>query len=109
MKRFEAGAGDNRVPLTVKRYALSLLGPFRLSELGGAPVTISSKKSIALVAMLATSPNGERTRAWLQERLWGSRGDAQARASMRRELSNLRMGLGDACNDLLQVDLLAFG
>lgn len=40
--------------------------------------------------MLAMSGSGERTRSWLQDRLWGSRGHDQAQASLRRELSNLR-------------------
>ena len=87
-----------------KRFSLSLLGPFRLTDRDGVPLPLSSKKGVALIAMLATSPNGERARAWLQERLWGSRGEAQARASIRRELSNLRTALGDAFDDLLQVD-----
>jgi tetratricopeptide (TPR) repeat protein len=87
-----------------KRFSLSLLGPFRLTDRDGVPLTISSKKGVALIAMLAMSPNGERARAWLQERLWGSRGKVQARASIRRELSNLRFALRDAFEDLLQVD-----
>ena len=87
-----------------KRFSLSLLGPFHLADRDGVPRPISSKKGVALIAMLATSPNGERGRAWLQERLWGSRGEVQARASIRRELSNLRTALGEAFDDLLQVD-----
>ena len=42
-----------------------------------------------MVAMLAMAPNGVRTRSWLQSRLWGSRGMAQAQSSLRRELANL--------------------
>lgn len=51
---------------------------------------LSSKKGVALLAMLATSESGQRSRAWLQQKLWGSRDTAQAQASLRRELSNLR-------------------
>jgi Flp pilus assembly protein TadD/TolB-like protein len=40
--------------------------------------------------MLATSKSGERSRRWLQERIWGSRERANSQASLRRELSNLR-------------------
>ncbi|WP_077146965.1 tetratricopeptide repeat protein [Sphingopyxis sp. KK2] len=40
--------------------------------------------------MLATSRSGERSRRWLQERIWGSRERANSQASLRRELSNLR-------------------
>ncbi len=42
-----------------------------------------------MVAMLAMAPSGARTRSWLQSRLWGSRGMAQAQSSLRRELANL--------------------
>lgn len=45
---------------------------------------------MALLAMLATAPDGERTRGWLQDRLWGSRGRVQAQQSLRRELTQLR-------------------
>lgn len=40
--------------------------------------------------MLATSKSGERSRRWLQERIWGSRERTNSQASLRRELSNLR-------------------
>jgi tetratricopeptide (TPR) repeat protein len=87
-----------------KRFSMSLLGPFRLTGPGGESLVLSSKKGVVMLAMLATSPNGERTRAWLQSRLWGSRGEMQARASMRRELANLRKTLGETTDELLQVD-----
>lgn len=71
-------------------YQLSLLGPFRLAAPNGERVHVSSKKGMALVAMLATARDGERTRAWLQDRLWGSRQTHEAQGSLRRELLNLR-------------------
>lgn len=40
--------------------------------------------------MLAGAGSAERSRLWLQDRLWGSRAPEQAAASLRRELSNLR-------------------
>ncbi|MBR1218929.1 hypothetical protein JQ557_13075 [Bradyrhizobium sp. U87765 SZCCT0131] len=78
------------------QYQLSLLGPFRLSAPGGERVHVSSKKGMALVAMLATARDGERTRAWLQDRLWGSRQTHEAQGSLRRELLNLRKLLNQA-------------
>jgi TolB-like protein len=68
---------------------IALLGPFRLVTGAGLPVHISSKRSIAIIALLATAPDGVRSRNWLQAMLWGNRGPAQAQASLRRELSNL--------------------
>lgn len=83
---------------------LSLLGPFRLEGRDGGRIDISSKRGQALLAMLATSGAGERTRAWLQDKLWGSRGAEQAQASLRRELSNLRKIVNEALGPVLHAD-----
>ena len=85
-------------------FALELLGPFRLLAPGGRRVDISSKKGQALIAMLATSAGGERTRSWLQNQLWGSRGQDQAQSSLRSELSNLRGLLNTELTPLLNAD-----
>lgn len=74
-------------------YHLHLSGAFRLSAPDGVRIDVPSKRGQALLAMLATATNGERTRAWLQDRLWGMRAPEQAQASLRRELSNLRKRL----------------
>ena len=71
-------------------FTLNLLEAFRLTSPEGARIDIVSKKGMALLAMLAMAGDGERTRAWLQDRLWGTRERAQAQSSLRRELSNLR-------------------
>jgi TolB-like protein/Flp pilus assembly protein TadD len=71
-------------------FTLSLLGPFRLQRPDGERIEIPSKKGLALIAMLAMAEEGERTRSWLQDKLWGRRQHAEARGSLRRELSNLR-------------------
>lgn len=73
------------------RYRLNLLGAFRMASPDGARLEITSRKGMALLALLATAQDGERTRAWLQDKLWGSRQAEQAKASLRRELSNLRV------------------
>lgn len=71
-------------------FELELLGSFRLCAPDGARILIPAKRSRVLLAMLATSRSGERSRRWLQERLWGSRERHNSQASLRRELSNLR-------------------
>jgi TolB-like protein len=81
-------------------HRLDLLGTFGLFTPSGQRIEISSRKAIALVAMLALSPGGTRGRKWLQTMLWGTREDAQAQSSLRRELSTLaqllnRHGAGD--------------
>lgn len=85
-------------------YRLELLGPFRLYGPDGARIEIASKKGMALVAMLAVANGGERTRSWLQDRLWGSRQQAQAQQSLRRELFNLRECLNLGAAPLLFAD-----
>jgi TolB-like protein len=85
-------------------YRLWLHGPFRLEGPGGGRIALSSKRGQALLAMLATAGAGERTRAWLQDRLWGSRGAEQAQASLRRELSNLKKVVNAAEAELLLAD-----
>jgi TolB-like protein len=75
------------------QFTLILLGAFRLTGPDGQRIGITSKKGVALIALLAMASDGERTRGWLQDKLWGSREAAQARASLRRELTNLRVAL----------------
>ncbi|MET0252145.1 MAG: tetratricopeptide repeat protein [Novosphingobium sp.] len=66
------------------------MGAFALSAPDGRRLELRSKKAIALLALLASAKNGERSRSWIQEHLWGSRALPQAQASLRRELYNLR-------------------
>lgn len=101
------------------RTRLNLYGPFGLLAPSGVRVEVTSKKGAALIAMLALSSDGERTRGWLQDRLWGSRERAQAQNSLRRELSQLRAildagGVPILCTDggrvsltLSQVEIVA--
>lgn len=74
---------------------LRFLGTFGLFDKAGTKVELTSKKSIALLALLAAAPDGSRMRSWLQSLLWEARALPQAQSSLRRELSSLR-GLLDA-------------
>lgn len=87
----------------VAKYRLELMGAFRLFGPDGARIQLSAKRSRILLAMLATAPSGERAREWLQDCLWGSRDRAQAQASLRRELSDLRPFLSVGGTPLLKV------
>ena len=82
------GAMENRT-----RHRLRLLGAFGLFAPDGTRLPITSRKGIALLALIALARSGERSRAWLQAQLWGGRDPDQARASLRRELSNLRIAI----------------
>lgn len=74
----------------VHAFQLRLMGAFRLLAPDGRRIRITSRKGMALIAMLATADDGERTREWLRHRLWGSRGEKQAQGSLRTTLSTLR-------------------
>lgn len=84
------------------RLALKLFGPFQAS-LDGIEVRISSRRSRAMLAMLALAPGGAIARDRLAATLWPDRSEEQARASLRQELSSLRRVLG-ADNGFLTAD-----
>jgi len=69
---------------------LCLFGAFRLEDASGARININSIKAQAMLAMLATSSNGERSRAWLKSSLWSDRAPEQASGSLRQMLTYLR-------------------
>lgn len=84
-----------------RKYALNLMGSFRLIGPEGERIDIASRKGMAMVAMLALAEGGERTRGWLQEKLWGQRDRPQAQGSLRRELTHLRDHLNGHTKPLL--------
>lgn len=73
---------------------IRLLGPMGITN-DGIPIVIPSRKSRALVGYLALREGTEVARANLTGLLWGDRSEAQARASLRQTLSELRRTLGD--------------
>lgn len=73
--------------MTVNKLQLRLIGGFKLENHQGVTADIASKKGRLLLAMLVVAETGERTRVWLQDKLW-SRGSGQD--SLRRELASLR-------------------
>lgn len=87
------------------------MGHPRLIDSGGTRVEMTSKKSIAVLGLLALASDGIRSRAWLQQKLWGSRDAKQAQNSLRRELSNMRRSLPCvplvADNRAVRLDLAA--
>ena len=86
------------------RFRLTLLGPFGLSGDDGNRVAVTSKRGQALLAILATSPRGERSRSWLEATLWCAKPAEQAKASLRKELSNLKKAVNGSGPALLQAD-----
>lgn len=76
---------------------IRLFGPFALWWEDGHEVELRGSKAIALVAMLATAPDGRRKRAWLQKALWGRSDQRHGRASLRQCLSLIKKMLGADC------------
>jgi TolB-like protein/tetratricopeptide (TPR) repeat protein len=85
-------------------YTLKLLGSFQLSAPNGRRITVRSRKGMALIAMLAMAKDGEHTRVWLEEKLWGARQKAQAKSSLRQELALLKKLLSNETAPLLICD-----
>jgi TolB-like protein/DNA-binding SARP family transcriptional activator/Tfp pilus assembly protein PilF len=79
------------------RFHLRLLGRFALTagEGDSAPIRLSTRKTGALLAYLAMSPDQTASREELAALLWGSCPDQQARQSLRQALASLRKELGD--------------
>ncbi|MBY3299858.1 SARP family transcriptional regulator [Rhizobium laguerreae] len=99
-----AGAGPvDRMNKEQYPFRMFLLGPFALVDAGGRSVTPKSKKAQALLAMLALSTRGSRSRIWLRDKLWSDRSDDQAAASLRQALLDIHKSLGPA-RDLLIAD-----
>ena len=72
---------------------LELLGGFRLQTNAGEPVPLTTRKAQALLAYLALNPGRAHARPKLAALLWGDRGEAQARDSLRQALSLVRKAL----------------
>ncbi len=66
-------------------------------------LTPKAAKEQALLALLATSKSGERSRTWLQDKLWSDRAPQQASSSLRQALTGIRRRLGD-WKDVFETD-----
>lgn len=66
------------------------------SRHGGKDVTPKGRKARALLAYLVSEPGERVPKALLADLLWGDRGDAQARSSLRQALLELRKSINVA-------------
>lgn len=86
-----------------KLFSISVVGAFDLLDCEGRSVRPTGRKDCALIAMLALTSNHRQTRTWLQDKLWGDRGPAQAAASLRQSLTTLRSILNNT-GDVICAD-----
>ncbi|MDQ3726557.1 MAG: response regulator [Actinomycetota bacterium] len=83
---------------------LELLGDFRLRSESGALVTISAKKSQAMLAFLGVKPSQLVSRDKMASLLWSSTAPEQARQSLRQTLSTLRKELANVSPQKILVE-----
>ena len=83
-------------------YRVHLLGPPKFQTLTGDPVTIRSRKGTGLLACLALADGKSVGRDHLCSLLWSERQTAQARASLRQLLVDLRHDFGHA-SDVFEI------
>ena len=82
--------------------ALHLFGPMRIA-VAGAPVAPKTRKTRALLAVLAAQAPRPVLRTQLIALLWSTRAPDQARASLRQALHELQSVLGKLAAPLLRV------
>ncbi|MEO1455077.1 MAG: hypothetical protein AAFV31_14780 [Pseudomonadota bacterium] len=72
------------------RLEFRLTGSFSIRDQDGNSALPSGSKTRALIALLLTSHDLSRPRAWIQDLLWSTRGSDQKAASLRQCLAELR-------------------
>jgi DNA-binding SARP family transcriptional activator len=83
---------------------LELLGDFRLRTESGSLITISAKKSQAMLAYLGVKPSQLVSRDKMANLLWSSTAPEQARQSLRQTLSTLRKELAQVSSQKILVE-----
>lgn len=83
---------------------LELLGDFRLRTESGSLVTISARKSQAMLAYLAVKPGHLVSRDKMAALLWSSTAPEQARQSLRQTLSTMRRELAAVSQQKILVE-----
>lgn len=87
----------------MRRVQMCLLGAFALIGPDGKNITPTGQKAQALLALVATSEHGVRSRVWLCDKLWSDRESEQAFANLRQALRHIRKCLGPYA-DVIEAD-----
>jgi len=98
----EAGRpGAMSPPESVERAPLqaTMFGSFRVADADGKEILISSKRAQAVLALLCLSPGQPIEREQLSQLLWRGKFRAQARASLRQTLLELKKSLAGASSE----------
>lgn len=96
------------VPGGIARWRLKPAGSLAVTDLlSGQDVTPRGRKARAIIAFLSAQPGAQVSREKLVDLLWGDRSEAQARASLRQALLEIRQATGElvhADRDNLWID-----
>jgi TolB-like protein len=84
-----------------KILEINLFGACSIRSARPEGFVITGAKHRALFALLATAPFGRRTRAFLQETLWGTTCYDTGRQSLRRALADIKQIMGESYGALL--------
>lgn len=79
-------------------------GRMRVVAQGGHEIAIRGQRRQALVLLLATAPGLQRSRAFVQDKLWSEKEQHLGSASLRQTLSEVRQALGKHRNTLTSDD-----
>ncbi|MBB6088075.1 hypothetical protein [Wenzhouxiangella marina] len=79
-----------------------MFGPFQLRAAGGEQIVINGKRAQAVLAILCLAPGQTFEREQLSQLLWRGKFRAQARASLRQTLLDLKKQLAHLCPDLFE-------
>ena len=87
-----------------RQWRLSAAGHFAIADTAtGSDAAPRTRKAKAVLAALCAQPGRRFTRERIAAMLWGDRGEAQARASLRQALLEIRQALGEG-SQLIQTD-----
>src|SRR5260221_9708318 len=105
-RRMKQGALIDQRAMT--RIRLKLLGGFAAQRADGTAILLPTRKTEALLAVLACRPGEKRQREWLMALLWGDRGDVQARHSLNQALTSIRRACDDTSLLVAERDAVTF-
>lgn len=83
---------------------LYVLGAFCLRDAQDRTIVVRSRKAQAMLAMLALSPRGARSRVWLRDKLWSGSDEKRSSTCLRQTLFELRRDLGALADSALRVN-----
>ncbi len=87
--------------MQTKLLQINLFGACSVRSSEESGFEVGGAKHKALFALLATAPFGRRTRAFLQETLWGVACYDTGRQSLRRALADIKAVMGSVFGDLI--------